>query len=135
MTLREGCLNGALDAVGRHPSRDLPVACSAADCHVPDADGPLTAATRVYLAADGVKVPLVTDAEKQTPRAKVKQNKRRRCRKCRPQPKAKLGADQRYQEFKLVLLLPDPGTLARVRDPQRCCLKPSTRGMRRCGSN
>lgn len=80
----------------------LTVTWSAADCPIPDADGQLTAATRLYLGADGVKVPLVTEAEKQTRRAKVKQKRRRRGRKCRPLPKAKLGADQRYKEFKLV---------------------------------
>ena len=80
----------------------LTVTWSAADCHVPDADGQPTAATRLYLGADGVKVPLVTDAEKQSRRAKVKQKRRRRGRKCRPLPKAKSGADQRYKEFKLV---------------------------------
>src|SRR5207248_2926807 len=54
------------------------------------------------LGADGVKVPLVTDAEKQSRRAKVKQKRRRRGRKCRPLSKAKAGADQRSKEFKLV---------------------------------
>ena len=80
----------------------LGVAWSAADCHVPDADGNPTAATRLYLGTDGVQVPLVTEAEKQTRRATVEQKRRRRGRKCRPLPKAKPGADQRYKEFKLV---------------------------------
>jgi hypothetical protein len=58
--------------------------------------------TRVYLGSDGVKVPLITDAEKQTRRQKVKQKRRRRGKACRPLPKAKPGADQRYKEFKIV---------------------------------
>jgi hypothetical protein len=70
------------------------------------ADGTTTAAsaaaTRLYLGSDGVKVPLVTDAEKQGRRQKVKQKRRRRGRKCRPLPKARPGADQRYKEFKIV---------------------------------
>jgi hypothetical protein len=47
-------------------------------------------------------VPLVTDAEKRARRQKVKQKRRRRGKKCRPLPKARRGADQRYKEFKIV---------------------------------
>jgi hypothetical protein len=75
---------------------------TAADCHVPDAQGEPTDRTRVYLGCDGVKAPLVTEAEKQQRRARVKQKRRRRGRKCRPLPRAKRGADQRYKEFKIV---------------------------------
>ena len=87
---------------------------TAADCHVapsavadpaPGASSSPAAArvaTRVYLGSDGVKVPLVTDAEKQARRTKVKQKRRRRGRKCRPLPQAKHGAEQRYKEFKIV---------------------------------
>jgi len=63
---------------------------------------PVVADTRVYLGSDGVKVPLITAVEKQRRRQKVKQKRRRRGRKCRPLPKAKPGADQRYKEFKIV---------------------------------
>jgi hypothetical protein len=80
----------------------LTLCWSAADCHVPDADGRPTAATRVYLGADGVQVPLVTAAEKQQRRARLKQKRRRRGRKCRPLPKSRPGADQRYKELKIV---------------------------------
>jgi hypothetical protein len=58
--------------------------------------------TRVYLGSDGVKVPLVTDAEKQARRRQVKQRRRRCGKKRRPLPRAKKGADQRYKEFKIV---------------------------------
>jgi len=84
---------------------------TAADCRIPGealgpAAGQATAgglpATRVYLGADGVKVPLVTDAERQARRHKAKQKRRRRGRECRPLPRAKRGADQRYQGFKVV---------------------------------
>jgi hypothetical protein len=89
----------------------LAIAWTAADCRVPGgdpaADGDAAAArlgpaTRAYLGMDGVKVPLVTEAEKQARRQKVKQKRRRRGRKCRPLPRAKRGADQRYKEFKIV---------------------------------
>jgi hypothetical protein len=59
-------------------------------------------ATRVYLGADGVMVPLVTDAEKQKRRTAVKKKRQQCGRKCRPLPARKTGADQSYKEFKVV---------------------------------
>jgi hypothetical protein len=47
-------------------------------------------------------VPVVTDAEKQARRTKVKAKRRRRGRKCRPLPRAKAGADQEDKGFKIV---------------------------------
>ena len=64
----------------------LTISWSAADCPLPDAHGHATDQTRSYLGADGGKVPLVTEAEKQTRRAKIKQKRRRRGKKCRPLP-------------------------------------------------
>jgi hypothetical protein len=58
--------------------------------------------TRVYVGADGVMVPLVTDAEKQKRRAAVKKKRQQRGRKCRPLPARKTGADQSFKEFKIV---------------------------------
>jgi hypothetical protein len=75
---------------------------TAADCRLTDAAGRPTGQTRVYLGADGVKVPLVTDAEKHKRRAKLKQKRQQRGQKCRPLPRAKPGADGRYKEFKIV---------------------------------
>jgi hypothetical protein len=99
-------------------SGTLVIGWTAADCHVPPpantapppaantapraAPAAVAANTRVYLGSDGVKVPLLTDAEKQARRQKVKQKRRRGGKKCRPLPKAKPGADQRYKEFKIV---------------------------------
>jgi hypothetical protein len=60
--------------------------------------------TRVYLGCDGVLVPLVTDVEKRKRRAKVKQKRQCRGRRCRPLPPRKEGADQAYKEFKLGVL-------------------------------
>jgi hypothetical protein len=87
--------------------RDLPVGAPGAPTAAPG-ESPSTVAptpartTRVYLGADGVKVPLITDTEKRARRQKIKQKRRRRGKKCRPLPKAKHGADQRYKEFKIV---------------------------------
>lgn len=60
--------------------------------------------SRTYLGCDGVMVPLVTDAEKQKRRTKVKEKRKKRGRKCRPLPPRKTGADQAYKEFKLGVL-------------------------------
>lgn len=57
--------------------------------------------TRVYLGCDGVKVPLVTDVEKKKRRQAIREKRRRRGRKCRPLPPAKIGADNAYKEFKV----------------------------------
>jgi hypothetical protein len=85
-----------------HKTGALAIPWTAADCTLADADGRPSGQTRVYLGADGVKVPLVTDAEKQQRRTKVKRKRQQRGRKCRPLPKAKRGADGRYKEFKIV---------------------------------
>ncbi len=85
----------------------LDVAWQAADCPALDADGQPTARTRLYTGADGVMVPTVTDAEKQTRRAKVKAQRRRCGQKRQPLPRAKAGADGPFKEFKVVLLYDD----------------------------
>ena len=85
----------------------LPLDWKATDCAAHDADGNPTEQTRLYLGADGVKVPLVTDAEKRTRRTRIKAQRRRRGQKCRPLPRAKAGADQAYKEFKIVTLYDD----------------------------
>jgi hypothetical protein len=115
-------LRQVVEAEGRavlkaQQSGALTIPWAAADCLIPQGDtapaaagppAPAPAAdTRVYLGADGVKVPLITDAEKQGRRHKVKQKRRRRGKKCRPLPRAKPGADQRYKEFKIVTYYDD----------------------------
>lgn len=62
-----------------------------------------TGKTRVYVGCDGVKIPLITDAEKQKRREKIRQKRRLRGRKARPLPRAKAGADNPYKEFRLVV--------------------------------
>lgn len=71
----------------------------ATDCRVPS-----SVTTRVYVGADGVMVPIITDEEKQVRRKKIKEKRRRSGKKCRPLPARKIGADQSYKEFKLVTL-------------------------------
>lgn len=69
---------------------------TAEDCRTPEG------ISRMYLGCDGVKVPLVTDKEKQKRRAKIRQKRRQRGRRCRPLPRPKMGADQSYKEFRVV---------------------------------
>ncbi len=61
---------------------------------------------RVYAGSDGVKVPTITDAEKQERRAKAVERRkrlpRRRGVRRRPLPGARQGADGPYKEFKIV---------------------------------
>lgn len=64
--------------------------------------------TRVYVGCDGVKVPLVTDAEKRLRRTRVKAKRQRRGRKCRPLPRLRPGADQRYKEYRLGVFYDEP---------------------------
>jgi hypothetical protein len=110
--LSDELLRQVVEAEGRavlaaQRSGALTISWTASACHVPDADGRPTPATRVYLGSDGVKVPLVTEAEKQQRRARVKRKRRRRGRKSRPLPRARPGADQRYKEFKIVTYYDD----------------------------
>jgi hypothetical protein len=77
-------------------SGQLQIDWSALDCQTEQGT------TRVYFGADGVTVPLVTDAEKLSRRQKVKQKRRRRGKKSQPLPPRKVGADQRYKEFKII---------------------------------
>jgi hypothetical protein len=105
--LSDELLRQVVEAEGKavlaaHRDGTLTIPWSGGDCRVTDADGRPTGTTRVYLGADGVKAPLVTDQEKRARRRAV-QHRRRRCgRKRRPLPRAKRGADQRYKEFKVV---------------------------------
>jgi hypothetical protein len=85
----------------------LPVDWDAGDCPALDKDGQETDKTRVYLGSDGVMVPLVTDAEKQARRQKLKVKRQRSGKKCKPLPRAKKGSDLPYKEFKIVTLYDD----------------------------
>jgi len=71
---------------------------TAADCQTEQGT------TRVYAGCDGVKVPLVTNEEKQKRRAKIREKRRHRGRKCRPLPRGKAGTDCAYKDFKVAYL-------------------------------
>jgi hypothetical protein len=112
ITLSDELLRQIVEAEGKavlaaQKSGRLTISWQASACYVPDEEGRPTPKTRVYLGADGVKVPLVREAEKQTRRDQVKQKRRRRGRRCRPLPRPKRGADQRYKEFKIVTYYDD----------------------------
>jgi hypothetical protein len=110
-TAADCLIPGARDTPAAAASAAAPAAAAsaAAPAAAASAAAPAAAAkdTRVYLGSDGVKVPLITDAEKQARRHKVKQKRRRRGKKCRPLPRSKPGADQRYKEFKIVTYYDD----------------------------
>src|SRR5262249_37564916 len=67
-----------------------------------------TSATRVYLGMDGVMVPVVSQAEKDKRRAKIKAKRRSRGRKCQPLPRARPGADEKFKEVKIVTFYDEP---------------------------
>lgn len=69
---------------------------TAADCQTE------SGVTRVYEGCDGVKAPVVTDAEKKKRRATIRQKRQQRGRKAQPLPRLKAGADNAYKEFRLV---------------------------------
>jgi hypothetical protein len=93
----EGKAVGKAAAAGR-----LPLDWDYRDCAAHDKDGHETGKTRIYLGSDGVKVPVVTQEEKDARRGKIKAKRRRQGKKCRKLPRPRAGADQRYKEFKIV---------------------------------
>jgi hypothetical protein len=84
-------------------SGQIPIGWDASQCQTPEG------VTRVYLGSDGVKVPLVTDAEKKARRQQTRRRRRRGGKRCRPLAPAKRGADQSYKEFKLVTYYDESG--------------------------
>ena len=94
LTLGEGEAVRAAEKAGTAPPPDW----SAGECLV---EG--TAITRMYLGADGVKVPTVTEAEKRARRKKVRARRAKCGRKRRPLPRLGKGTDQRWKEAKLVV--------------------------------
>jgi hypothetical protein len=75
---------------------ELSVDWTAEDCRAP------SGASRVYEGCDGVKVPLITEEEKQKRRSRVREKRRRSGRKRKPLPRVQPGADQSYKEFRIV---------------------------------
>jgi hypothetical protein len=85
----------------------LPIDWQAADCPAWDQDGQPTERSRIYLGSDGVMVPHVTDTEKRTRRDRIKAKRRRCGKKRRALPKARVGADGPFKEFKIVTFYDD----------------------------
>jgi hypothetical protein len=85
----------------------LPLDWTARDCPALDKDGEATERSRIYLGSDGVMVAHITDAEKRTRRDRTKARRRRCGRKRRPLPRAKVGADGPFKEFKIVTFYDD----------------------------
>jgi len=80
----------------------LGTAWTSQDCIVPQQAGEASKKTRVYTGCDGVMVPVITQAEKQKRRTKVKEKRRKCGKKRRPLPPLRKGADQAWKEFKVV---------------------------------
>ncbi|MGC1491547.1 MAG: hypothetical protein WA798_09240 [Candidatus Acidiferrum sp.] len=80
----------------------LDPAWTSADCAVVEEGRVVPDKTRVYTGVDGVMVPIITQAEKQKRRAKVKEKRRKCGQKRRPLPPMRKGADRDWKEFKIV---------------------------------
>jgi hypothetical protein len=80
----------------------LDTAWTAADCPALKEGCVVPGKTRVYTGCDGVMVPVITQAEKQTRRKKVKEKRRTCGKKRRPLPPLRKGTDQAWKEFKVV---------------------------------
>ena len=80
----------------------IATAWTAADCTVVENGRKVPEQTRVYTGCDGVMVPVITQAEKDKRRVKVKEKRRKCGRKRRPLPPPRKGADRAWKEFKVV---------------------------------
>ena len=79
--------------------RDLKPSWQASDCRTDSGE------TRVYMGCDGVKVPVITETEKKSRRAKVVEKRkslRAKARRLKPLAPLSKGADGPYKEFRLV---------------------------------
>lgn len=79
----------------------LPISWTANDCPS-DPKNPQSP-TRVYIGADGVHIPVITDQEKQKRRRKIISKRRRSKKALKPLPKAKKGETKEFKEYKLVV--------------------------------
>jgi hypothetical protein len=100
LDLNKESLRQLVEAEGKAALRamqraELSPTWSASDCRTEQGT------TRVYAGCDGVKVPLITEEEKQKRRTKVREKRKSRGRKCKPLPRAKAGADCSYKDFKV----------------------------------
>ena len=109
-TLRKLAESEGKLAIAAQEAEQLEFDWRAKDCHVIGSDGKPT--TRLYLGADGVMVPVVTDAEKQKRRTKALERRkklpRRKGLRRRRLPALKPGADEHFKEMKLVTFYDQP---------------------------
>jgi len=92
--------------------------------------------SRIYLGCDGFITQLVTHAEKVKRRSDVKHKRQRRGKRCRPLPRLKHGADQKFKEFKLVTFYDEPGEhrlVSVTREDHHAAGRLMRRDARRCG--
>ena len=80
----------------------LATAWTAKDCEVREEGRVVAGKTRIYTGSDGVMAPIITQAEKEKRRAKVKEKRRKCGQKRRPLPPLRKGADRNWKEFKVV---------------------------------
>ena len=103
--LARGCLDVGWSAVDCHVENEAATSSPTSHAETPDQSNcqqkPLR--TRVYIGCDGVKVPVVTQAEKTKRRATIKLKRRRSGKKCRPLPAPRSGSDQQYKEARIVV--------------------------------
>ncbi len=96
-----------VEAEGRHvqaaqQAAAITTAWTVQDCQLREEGRPVPGTTRVYTGCDGVMVPVITQAEKEKRRAKVKQKRRTGGCKRRPLPPLRQGADRSWKEFKVI---------------------------------
>jgi hypothetical protein len=107
VTLSGEQLRSVVEAEGRRvqamqQAGALATAWTAKDCQVREEGRAVEGKTRIYTGSDGVMVPVITHAEKEKRRAKVKQKRRTCGQKRRPLPPLRKGADRDWKEFKVV---------------------------------
>lgn len=82
-------------------SGDLPPSWTVADCKTPTPAG--QERTRIYIGSDAFTIPLVTQAEKDQRRKKIKERRQKRGKKAGALPTPRKGADQKWKEAKVVI--------------------------------
>ena len=70
---------------------------------------------RLYLGCDGVKIPLIADAEKKKRRESIRRKRQRCGKKCRPLPRRRRGADQSWKEARVVTIYNETQSCREVR--------------------
>jgi hypothetical protein len=80
---------------------DLPPTWTVADCQTQTPQG--QPVTRIYVGSDAFTMPLITQAEKEARRKKIREKRQKRGKKARVLPTPKKGANEKWKEAKVVL--------------------------------